>query len=72
MICREDMDDPNAGGGFSVSGGRDDPDPDWCRCRQGDCERRREVLDEIRRDDAFEQEIEFWAAHDAREREHDL
>lgn len=36
-ICREQLDSPNRDGRYSVTGGRDDPNPHWCDCRQGEC-----------------------------------
>lgn len=36
-ICREAMDNPNQDSRYSVSGGRNDPNPNWCDCRQGEC-----------------------------------
>ncbi len=38
MICREQMDNPNDDGRYSLNGGRNDPNPQWCDCRQGECE----------------------------------
>lgn len=39
MICREELDNPNEDGRYSVTGGRNDPNPAWCDCRQGECQR---------------------------------
>lgn len=38
MICREQMDNPNDDGHYSVTGGHNDANPNWCDCRQGECE----------------------------------
>lgn len=39
MICREEMDNPNRDNHqYSVTGGHNDPNPNWCGCRQGECE----------------------------------
>jgi len=38
MICREQLDNPNSDGRYSVTGGHNDPNPQWCACRQGECE----------------------------------
>lgn len=37
MICRERMPNPNADDGGSLVGGRNDPNPEWCDCWQGEC-----------------------------------
>lgn len=37
MICREQMDNPNQDDSYSITGGRNDANPSWCDCRQGEC-----------------------------------
>ena len=47
MICREQLDNPNDDGRGSVTGGHDDPNPNWCFCRQGECEQSAEYQNDL-------------------------
>lgn len=37
MICRDQLSNANDDGHYSLDGGRNEPNPQWCNCQQGEC-----------------------------------